>query len=58
MKTKQSKKEADDIMLALLRESNVNRWESRKMWLAVRTFGWIPWAKNRKRKEKAAELIK
>jgi hypothetical protein len=52
------RKEADDIMLALLRESNVNRWESRKMHMAVRTFGGIPWAKNRKRKERAADLIK
>ena len=46
-----TRKEADRMFLALLVEFGANRWAANRAYEAVRLFGGIAWAENRRRGE-------
>ena len=49
---KVSRKKADLIFKALLLEHGVSRYVANKMYIAVKSFGWIPWKQYRKEENK------
>lgn len=45
-----TRKEADDIMHALMLYTDVRESKALVVWSTVRAFGWYPWWKNERRK--------
>jgi len=40
-----SRKYADSVMLAVMKYRGVYKWQYRRIYWAIRAFGWLPWRK-------------